>query len=233
MTTSARHPHLVSTIESTIDTAIFDLGGVLMLNGRHRDLVRRFPPEHADAALRVFVGDYATDGDHPWHRLERGEITMGEFRTLSQSAFEAAGIPPLPTPPEPEAGEAPKPMIAFEPNEAMLDLVRRLREVGVRTGMLTNNVKEFRDAWRGLMPWHELFDDIVDSHEVGLRKPNPAIYHLAATRLKTDPSRAVFLDDVASNVEAARSIGMTGVVVDEDSAPAIAEVNRLFGLTGA
>jgi len=219
------------TTSVPIDTAIFDLGGVLMENGRHSDLVRRFPPEHAEAALRVFVGDYATDGDHPWHRLERGEITMLEFRDLSQPAFESAGIAPLPQPAAASTGEPSKPLITFVPNMAMLDLVRRLRSTGIRTGILTNNVREFRDGWRSLAPLQGLFDDIVDSHEVGMRKPNPAIYHLAATRLNTTPERAVFLDDVLSNVDAARAIGMTGVLVDVDSAPAIIEVERLVGLT--
>jgi putative hydrolase of the HAD superfamily len=216
---------------AAIDTVIFDLGGVLMANGRHSDLVRRFPPEHAEAALAAFVGDYATDGDHPWHRLERGEITMATFLELSRELFVAAGLPPLPVRADAPPGSAPEPLITFVPNEAMLDLVRRVRAAGRRTGILTNNVLEFRDGWRGSLALAHLFDDVVDSHEVGLRKPNPAIYELAATRLSTVPERVVFLDDVLSNVEAARRVGMVGVLVDEDAAPAIAEVERLLGLS--
>ena len=218
---------------TAIDTVIFDLGGVLMVNGRHSDLVRRFPPEHADAALKAFVGDYAEDGDHPWHRLERGEITMVEFRDLSRAIFAAAGIQPLPQP-APEEGSSPgatrAPLITFVPNEAMIDLVRRLRGAGLKTGVLTNNVREFRDGWRDALPLDDLFDDVVDSHEVGLRKPNPAIYELAATRLSTAPERVIFLDDVMSNVEAANRIGMTGVFVDVDATSAIEAVERLVGL---
>lgn len=220
-----------------IDTVIFDLGGVLMANGRQSDLVRRFPPEHADAALKVFMGDYSADTDHPWHRLERGEITFSEFQGLNRDAFAKAGIP-SPLPPEPRPSSEPTtapvprsaPMITFVPNEAMLDLVARLRRAGIRAGILTNNIREFRDAWRTLLPFEDLFDDIVDSHEVGLRKPNPAIYELALTRLSTVPERSVFLDDVLSNVEAAINVGMRGVLVGEDSDPAIAEVVRLTGL---
>jgi putative hydrolase of the HAD superfamily len=214
-----------------IDTAIFDLGGVIMVNGRHSDLVRRFPREHAEAALRIYLGDYGEDGDHPWHRLERGEISLAECQALNRAALEAAGIPvpELPSNQLPEAGENRRP-ITFEPSAAMIALVVRLRDAGLRTGILTNNVREFRDAWRTALPYDELFDDIIDSHEVGLRKPNRAIYELALTRLNATAGRTAFLDDVPVNVVAATSLGMFGVVVDEDCTPAIAAVERLAGL---
>ena len=96
--------------------------------------------------------------------------------------------------------------------------------------ILTNNIREFRELWRNLMPYEELFDDIVDSHEVGLRKPNPAIYELALTRLGATAERTAFLDDLPSNVAAAEALGMYGVLVDEDAAPAIAAVERLADL---
>ncbi len=208
-----------------IDTVIFDLGGVLMRNGRQSDLVRRFPPEVADVVLRVFMGDYGADNDHPWHRLERGEISFDEVRRMNRASLAEIGIEM----PSPAAGSTVPPM-TFDPNREMLDLVQRLRGAGLRTGILTNNVREFRDLWRPLLAYDELFDDIVDSHEVGLRKPNSAIYELALTRLNAEAARTAFLDDVASNVEAAERVGMFGVVVDEDSDPAIAAVERLAGL---
>ena len=223
-----------------IDTVIFDLGGVLMHNGRHSDFVKRFPAEHAENALRIFVGPFGVDTDHPWHRLERGEISMDECQALNRTAFAEAGLemPARPTPePSPEPSTAgsgepptPAPLMTFMPNTEMMDLVARLRAAGIRVGMLTNNVREFRELWRGLMPYDELFDDIVDSHEVGMRKPNPAIYQLALTRLNAAADRTAFLDDLPSNVEAATSLGMFGVVVDEDSSEAIATVERLAAL---
>jgi putative hydrolase of the HAD superfamily len=93
--------------------------------------------------------------------------------------------------------------------------------------MLTNNVAEFRPAWWPLAPWAELFDDIVDSHQVGLRKPNPAIYRLALERLDAGAATTAFLDDVEANVSAATAVGMVGIHVVDDGLDAIAEVRRL------
>ena len=227
--TETRHIDTRQIDTRQIDTVIFDLGGVLMHNGRHADFVRRFPAEHAEAALRIFMGDYGADNDHPWHRLERGEITFAECQQLNRAAFAEAGIS-LPAMERPASSEGAAPLMTFQPNLAMMDLVDRLRGAGLRLGILTNNIREFRDLWRNLMPYEELFDDIVDSHEVGLRKPNPAIYELALTRLCATAERAAFLDDVATNVAAAEAVGMYGVMVDEDSAPAIATVERLAAL---
>ena len=208
-----------------VDTVIFDVGGVLARNGRHSDFARRFPEADAAAVVKILVGDYAQDGDHPWHRLERGEITLEENRRLNKIALAEAGIE-LPTPP---AGGAP--MIDWALNEPVVTLVRDLKAAGVRLGVFTNNVAEFRESWRAMLPFDELFDDVVDSHEVGVRKPNPEIYQLALARLGAEPGRTAFLDDVASNVTAAESVGMLAVVVDEDPAPAVATVRRWAGLT--
>jgi len=178
----------------------------------------------AEQVTRIFVGDYGEDGDHPWHRLERGEITLAENRELNRAALLAAGIE-IPAPPPGGA-----PMITFTVCEPMRELVQELRGHGLRLGVLTNNVLEFRDLWRAMMPFDEWFDDIVDSHEVGLRKPNPAIYQLALARLGAEAGRTVFVDDVATNVAAAESVGMRGVWVEADPTAAIGAVRRLAGL---
>ena len=208
-----------------IDSVIFDVGGVRAETGRHSVFARRFPPEHAEQVIRIFVGDYAEDGDHPWHRLERGEITFEENRRLNRIALADAGIDlPVPAP-----GGAP--MIVFTASEPMVELVKELRAAKVRLGVLTNNVLEFREHWRSMMPFEDWFDDIVDSHEVGLRKPNPAIFQLALARLGAEAGRTVFLDDVATNVSAAESVGIHGMLVDEDPTDAIAAVRRLVGFS--
>ena len=96
--------------------------------------------------------------------------------------------------------------------------------------MLTNNIREFRDLWWPLQPWTEMLDDIVDSHEVGMRKPNPAIYRLALDRLGASAHRMAFLDDIASNVDAAERVGLQAVLVEPGGLAAIALVRELAGL---
>ncbi len=221
----ARAASLALMPERAIDTVIFDFGGVLARNGRLSDLGNRFPAEHRATAMRLLMGDYGDDNDHPWHRLERGEITLDEHRRLLQESFSAAGI--TAEMPQPGSGVS----IQFERNQPVVALVEELRAAGFRLGVLTNNVREFRPNWWPLLPFEEWFDDIVDSHEVGLRKPNAAIYQLALARLGAEAGRTAFLDDAPTNVAGAERVGMRGVLVDEDPAEAVATVRRWAGLT--
>ena len=84
--------------------------------------------------------------------------------------------------------------------------------------------------WWPLMDYANIFDTIVDSHEVGMRKPNPAIYELTMARLKATATRTAFLDDLEANVHAANALGMHGVHVEEDSSGAIAKARALTNL---
>ena len=84
--------------------------------------------------------------------------------------------------------------------------------------------------WWPLMDYENIFNTIVDSHEVKIRKPNPAIYELTMSRLNATPTRTAFLDDLLANVHAADALGMHGVHVEEDSAGAIAKARALTGL---
>lgn len=209
--------------ERSIDAVIFDFGGVLAANGRASDFNAMVKPEHRGKVAHLMTGTPGTDTDHPWHRIERGEITLEEARVGYSALLAEAGIelnPPS------GAGK-----LVFRPNEPVVALVHELKAAGFRLGVLTNNIKEFRDNWRSMLPFDELFDDIVDSHEVRMRKPNPAIYQLALARLGAEAGRTAFMDDMAANVEAAERVGMRGVVVDEDPAPAVATVRRWAGFS--
>lgn len=214
-----------------VDTVIFDLGGVLSRSGRPSDIARRYPSHPPEQVLRVLMGDYGTDTDHPWHRLERGEISLDEHRRLTAELLAAAGIEAAPTTATTGNGQsAGGRRFAFEPNEPVVTLVHDLRAAGIRLGVLTNNVREFRPMWWDMLAFDELFDDVVDSHEVGLRKPNPAVYQLAVARLGATPGRTAFLDDVDTNVTAAEAAGLVGVLVEPDPAAAVATVRTLTGV---
>jgi putative hydrolase of the HAD superfamily len=210
-----------------VDAVIFDLGGVLARNGRPGDFAERYPDHDPVTITELLVGDYAADTDHPWHRLERGEITLAENRELNRAALATVGIELPPASPPGSSGG-----FGFEVNTPMIELVADLRDAAprIKLGVLTNNVREFRPMWWEMLPFEEWFDDIVDSHEVGLRKPNPAIYELALFRLGATVARAVFLDDVASNLVPAEALGMHTALVEDDPSAAIETVRRLAGL---
>jgi epoxide hydrolase-like predicted phosphatase len=115
----------------------------------------------------------------------------------------------------------------MEPDEAMMDGVRAARAAGVRTGLLSNSWGDDRYDREQLA---DLFDAWVISGEVGLRKPDPAIYELAAERLGLPPEQCVFVDDLPGNLKPARAIGMGTVVHRGDAAATLAEVSELLGV---
>ena len=103
----------------------------------------------------------------------------------------------------------------------MIDFIAELRRRGTRTALLTNNVREWEPIWRSKLPEvDELFEVVVDSAFVGMRKPDPAIYELTLERLGgVEASDCVFVDDLEVNCEAARALGMTAVrFVDAEQA---------------
>lgn len=120
----------------------------------------------------------------------------------------------------------------LQPNVPMLDELAVVRRAGYRMGLLTNNVREWGPRWRPHVPVDALFDDVVDSSAVGLRKPDPAIYHLTCERLGVTPQECVLIDDFAHNCEAARAVGMSTVQL-QDTANAIAELRDLLARRGA
>jgi putative hydrolase of the HAD superfamily len=115
---------------------------------------------------------------------------------------------------------------SMEPDPAMLDGVRAARRAGVRTGLLSNSWGDALAYDETLL--EELFDAWVISSEVGLRKPDPAIYELAAERLGLPPAQCVFVDDLPGNLKPARALGMATVLHRGNAAATLAEVRELL-----
>ena len=159
-------------------------------------------------------------GDHPLFMLERGEIAETEFWSRLDrhvgGEFDLDRLRALF-------------FERLERNPPMIELVRELRGDGIRAALLTNNVREWESLWRSKLPEiDELFEVIVDSAFVGLRKPDPAIYTLTLERLgHVDPGRCVFVDDLDVNCDTARELGMTAVRY-ESPEQAIPEIRRAF-----
>lgn len=198
------------------DAVLFDFGGVLVSSPF--DIMESAGP----GVLELLVGDYTHDGDHPWHRLERGEMSLADYWADLQDRAAAAGI-------ELDASKLAGFYGQLAVHEDVVAHVRRLRQAGYRTAIVTNNVKEAGDAWRSKVPLDELFDVVVDSCEVGMRKPGAGIYLLALERLGgVPPERAVFLDDHPANVAGAEAAGLRAILVESDPAGALAELDRVL-----
>jgi epoxide hydrolase-like predicted phosphatase len=112
------------------------------------------------------------------------------------------------------------------PDENMLSAVRRARQAGVRTGLISNSWGTRRYDREQLA---ELFDGVVISGDVGIRKPDPQIYELGAQRIGLPPSDCVFVDDLPFNLKPAAELGMTTVHHVSDS-KTIAELEVLLGV---
>jgi putative hydrolase of the HAD superfamily len=163
----------------------------------------------------------ATDTGNPLHALERGELAASEFeaelaarlRGVDGGAVVAAGL-------------LTRMFAGFDAGQVpMLTALRRARSAGVPTALLSN-------SWGLDYPregWDELFDAVVISGEVGLRKPEPEIYALTARRLGVEPGECVFVDDLSPNVRGAEAAGMVAVH-HVDAERTVGKLEALFGL---
>ncbi len=172
---------------------------------------------------KLVLGYGLPNGDHPWHKLERGEITMEEAAQEILRAIENEGIKGF------DIGKFFK-SISGKPEHAdeMYEGVRRLKAKGKRQIIVSNNFREFSGIWKTMLP-EGLFDGIIDSSQVGVRKPDPAIFHLALKLGGASPETAVFLDDYEEHIQVANSIGIRGILVGEDPTAALAELESLVG----
>ncbi|MBV8985789.1 MAG: HAD family phosphatase [Acidimicrobiia bacterium] len=209
-----------------IEAVLFDFGGVFT---ESPFLAAHEAGEElgidVDVAFDLCFGTYHDDGDHPWHRLERGEMTLEDARrTLKQMAAERGfDVDPV--------------EFLFrlarddEQREPIVQRALAIKATGMRTACVTNNILEFGDGWKSLVPVDELFDAVIDSCETGVRKPDPRIYRLALDAVDVDAEAAVFLDDHPANVAAAEAMGMRGIVVGRDRLAAFDQLEQLLART--
>lgn len=206
------------------EAVLFDFGGVFTQSPfeavrLHGDEIGADP----ELVLSVLFGDYDQDTDHPWHRVERGELALADARAAINDLAAARGLDFDPFAAFARFG------IGGHMADAMVERTRRLRADGFRTALVTNNVREFGDSWRSLVPVDELFEVVIDSSHAGVRKPDPKIFHLALDALGVRAERSLFLDDFPGNVAAANALGLRGILVGSDRLAAIAELDALLG----
>ena len=205
---------------------VIDYGGVL--TSPLQDTMQSFcEDDEIDTAaflrvIREWLGQSFGDeaAVHPIHALERGEIAIPDFeRELARRLTTHDGRAV-----EPE-GLLGRMFAGFRKQQPMFDVVRSARKQGILTALLSN-------SWGMDYPreeWDEIFDAVVISGEVGMRKPEPAIYRHAAEQLGVDPAECVFVDDLGTNVKGAVGVGMVGVKF-VSAEQAIDELEALFGL---
>ena len=207
-----------------IRAVICDFGGVLTT-----PLVRSFLAyqERSGISLEELGRAMAqvaleSGGEHPLHELERGRMSEAEFLGKLEAAL--GGGAKL-------DGFGETYFEYLHPNRPMVECMRSLRRRGLRMALLTNNVREWEPLWRAKLPdIDEIFEVVVDSAFVGMRKPEPAIYELTLERLGNGVSAAesLFVDDIELNCDVARSLGMTAVHY-LDAEQAIAEIEAALG----
>lgn len=183
----------------------------------------RIDPASYRTVMRRWVSQ-AYDADHsdnPIHALERGESSHAEFEQAlaSELVLEDGG-------PVPGEGLLARMFAGTVLDQAMLELFRRLHAAGVPTGLLSNSWGGI-DYPREMFP--EMFDAVVISGEVGMRKPEPRIFLHAAELLGLEPQECIFIDDIQANVAAAEQTGFTAVLHGEAEAT-VRRVSELLGI---
>lgn len=213
---------------ANVRAVLFDFGGVFTLSPFEalRQATGSLEVD-AEEALTIIFGPYDLDTDHPWHRVERGEMDLKSYRAEVELELASRGLDLDPFQILAKLGSGGTGGRTIR--DDVVDVVRRVRSSGRLTALVTNNALELRELWRPLLPLDELFDTVIDSCEVGVRKPDPQIFELALAQLGgVDPSDSVFLDDHPGNVAAASRLGMRAILVEPDHKPAMAELQRLL-----
>jgi len=208
----------------TIRATFFDFWGVILTspfeafnafearNGLPRDFIRSVNATNPDA--------------NAWARFERNEVTFDEFCELFEEECRAAGH-------ELSARDL-VPLLLGEVRPAMAEAVRRCRDAGLVTALLTNNwvPHDERGSERTVTGADDvlaLFDHVIESSVIGVRKPDPRFYEIACERAGVAPSEAVFLDDLGVNLKTAAAMGMTTIKV-VDPAIALKELEQVVGI---
>jgi putative hydrolase of the HAD superfamily len=205
---------------SRIEALVSDFGGVLTT-----PLVESFAALQGDSGVDLeavgmaMARVAAEDGANPLFELETGRMTEHDFlgrlgRALSENLGREVEL----------HGFGERYFANLHPNEELIAYFGSLRERGLRLALLTNNVREWEPLWRAKLPVDELFELVVDSAFVGMRKPDPEIYSLTLERLALPAEACLFLDDIDVNVSTARELGMTGIHF-VDTAQSIADIS--------
>lgn len=213
-----------------IRAVLFDFGGVVLSSPF--EAFARYERQNSLPVDLIRTINATNPHDNAWAHLERNDVSLAEFVALFEAEALALG--------HRVDGWAVLELLHGEIRPAMVEAIRRCGSAGLRTACLTNNFVSAdgvgsgvgsRDPGRAqaLAEVMELFDHVVESSKVGVRKPEPRFYELALGLVGVPAEEAVFLDDLGVNLKPAKAMGMTTIkVVDPDQA--LAELEAVTGL---
>jgi putative hydrolase of the HAD superfamily len=195
-----------------VEAAVFDLGGVFLAGGV--ESVQAFGERHglSPDAWRAIRRDLFHD-DGIWSAVERGQATFAEFVARLRKLTLEHGSDVS----DEEARNFMGNTGTGATQRLRTEIIAAAARLRTRmpTALLTNNIPEWRTGWRSLIDVEGLFDVVVDSCEVGMRKPETAIYELTRAKLGLPHTALFFLDDLGVNLKAARSLGWQTLRYDD------------------
>jgi putative hydrolase of the HAD superfamily len=204
---------------------LWDFGGVILSSPF--DAFARYEEQHGLPAGLIRSLNATNPDTNAWARLERSEVDFDQFCELFEGEAAAVG--------HTVDARTVMALLSGEIRPEMVEALRRCKHAGLMTGCLTNNFVTFDDfpaeaRAAGRDDVLQLFDVIIESSKVGVRKPDPRFYELACEALGITPSDAVYLDDLGINLKPARAMGMTTIKV-EDPARALDELEQAVGFS--
>jgi putative hydrolase of the HAD superfamily len=210
--------------QAMIEAVIWDFGGVL--TSSPFEAFARFETERGLPADIIRRTNAANHLENAWAKFERAEVDVETFDRLFAAESLALGAE--------VRGRDVLPLIAGDLRPEMVEALRRIKS-RFKTGCITNNLpaNAIGSASGRTLYVAEvmaLFDHIIESAKIGLRKPDPKIYRMMVDALAVDPKHCVYLDDLGVNLKPAREMGMTTIKV-RNAAQALTELEAATGLT--
>ncbi|MGO9360434.1 MAG: HAD-IA family hydrolase [Xanthobacteraceae bacterium] len=206
-----------------VEAVIFDFGGVM--TSSPFEAFARFERERGLPADIIRRTNAANHLENAWAKFERAEVDIDTFDELFAAESRALGAE--------VRGREILPLLAGDLRPEMVEALQRIK-ARFRTGCITNNlpanaIGSHSGRTLYVAEVMVLFDHVIESAKIGLRKPDPRIYAMMLQALGVEPQRCVYLDDLGVNLKPARDLGMTTIKV-ASGAQAISELEAATGL---
>ncbi len=213
-----------------ITSVLFDFGGVILTSPF--EAFNAYEAQHGLPPDLIRTINTSNPDNNAWAKLERSEVGPDEFGALFAAEAAERGY-------EVEGRDILR-LLSGEIRPEMVEAVRRIKAAGFKTACLTNNFVSHEDRGSGvdsadparaaaLAEVMALFDVVVESSRVGIRKPEIGFYEIALEELDITAAEAVFLDDLGINLKPARAMGMTTIKV-QGADQALADLEAVLGL---